>query len=339
LSSDEPPGRICRNLQGKPRCASINLNGVSVNEPLKPVPSWRPGHYVWPSGRTKLVLLGGIGTRTGDAERSFSGLVRYLADRGGYDPRRDVLEGTYAGVELNGQWRPSVYSPPDSRRPLIDLAEAVAGCLDWYRQRLPADTRLCVLGYSLGGVVGLDGATLAVARDREAWRERLIAVITMAAPLHGCSVGGLVDWAWLVTAELDGLGQAGRDLGARWKDPDEQTRLARRAAFLRQTAGARVLTRVDPDDSVVRPEEGLLPAPSESPTDLQVKASVTRPGSLGHGGILDEPAVWRRVLSVVGPQESVPRSGFRVPRSSGVDPIEDELKALKARLRAEGRIK
>ena len=39
-------------------------------------------------GRTKLVLLGGIGTRTGDAERSFSGLIRYLADRGGYDQRR-----------------------------------------------------------------------------------------------------------------------------------------------------------------------------------------------------------------------------------------------------------
>jgi hypothetical protein len=292
---------------------------------------------VWPGGRTKIVLLGGIGSRTGEVEVSFAGMVRYLAERGGYDPRRDILEGSYAGSDQNGHWRPTQYSPADTRRPLIDIAEAVAGCLDWYRERLPDGTRLCVLGYSLGGVVGLDGATLAVARDREAWHQRLSAVATIAAPLHGCSVGALVNWAWLITAEPDGLGAAGRDLDARWKDQDEQTRLARRAAFLRST-GTRVLTLVDPNDSVVRPEEGLLPAPGESVNDLQVNATVTRPGSLGHGAILDEPAVWRRVLGVIGPQAAVPRSASRVPRSE-VDPIDAELQALKARLRREGRIK
>jgi hypothetical protein len=298
--------------------------------PLKPVASWRPGYSVWPGGGTKLVLLGGIGTRTGDAEQSFAGLIRYLAERGGYDPRRDVLEGTYAGRDLNGQWQPTTYAAADTRRPLIDLAEAVAGCLDWYRQRLPSSTRLCVLGYSLGGVAGLDGATLAIARDREAWHQRLGAVVTIAAPLRGCSVGGLLNWAWLVTTEPDGLGVAGQDLDARWRDPQEQTRLERRAAFLR-ASGTQVLTLVDPDDSVVRPEEGLLPAPGESVTDLQVNAHVIRPGSLGHGALLDEPALWRRVLNAVGPQ----RSGPRMP-----DPaIEEELSALKARLRREGRIR
>jgi hypothetical protein len=292
---------------------------------------------VWPGGRTKIVLLGGIGTHTGDAEVSFAGLIRYLAERGGYDPRRDILEGSYTGVEQDGRWRPSPYIPADTRRPLIDQAEAFAGCLDWYRQRLPGGTRLCVLGYSLGGVVGIDGATLAVARDREAWHDRLSAVLTMAAPVRGCSVGALVNWAWLITAEPDGLGAAGRDLGERWKDQAEQSRLLRRAAFLR-AAGARVLTLVDPDDSVVRPEEGLLPAPGEALPDLQVHTSITRPGSLGHGAILDEPAIWRRVLDVIGPQATVPGSGFRAPRSA-VDPIDEELRALKARLRKEGRIK
>ena len=28
-----------------------------------------------------------------------------------------------------------------------------------------------------------------------------------------------MNWAWLVTAEPDPLGTAGRDLDARWKDP------------------------------------------------------------------------------------------------------------------------
>jgi hypothetical protein len=303
---------------------------VSVQEPLQPVPSWRPGHYLWPTGRTKIVLLGGVGTRTGDAERSFSGVTRYLSERGGYDRRRDFLEGTLAGSELNGIWRPTAYIPADTRRPLIDMAEAVAGCLDFYRRALPAETRLCVLGYSLGGVVGLDGATLAVARDRDAWRGRLGAVVTLAAPLHGCSVGALLNWAWLVTGESEGLGEAGRDLDARWRDIDEQTRLRRRAAFLR-SAGARVLTLADPDDSVVRPEEALLPASGESLADLQIQTTIRRPGSLGHGALLDEPGVWRRILGAIGPQSRV--------GGSAADPIEAELNALKERLRREGRLR
>ena len=179
--------------------------GSSARPGEGPVASWRAGQFVWPGGRTKLVILGGVGSRTGDAERSFSGLLRFLADRGGYDPRRDVLEGTYAGAEANGNWRPTPYAAVDTRRPLIDSAEAVAGCLEWYRQALPSDTRLCVLGYSLGGVVGLDGATLAVARDRQGWHGRLGAVVTLASPVRGTGAGDLMNWAWLVTAEPDPL--------------------------------------------------------------------------------------------------------------------------------------
>jgi hypothetical protein len=133
----------------------------------------------------------------------------------------------------------------------------------------------------------------------------------------------------VVTGEPDALGVAGDDLRARWEDADEQTRLARRAAFLR-AEGVRVLTLADPDDSVVRPEEALLPAPGESLADLHVRTSITRPGTLGHGAILDEPLVWRRVFGAVGSQETGPLA---------VDPIEDELKALKARMRREGRIR
>jgi hypothetical protein len=294
------------------------------------VASWRAGHYVWPTGRTKLVVLGGISSRTGDAERAFSGMLRFLAERGGYDGRRDVLEATFAGSDVNGEWRPQVYAPADTRRPLIDMAESVAGCLDFYRQVLPTDSRICVIGYSLGGVVGLDAATLSVARDRTAWRGRLGAVVTLAAPLRGSSVGALVNWAWLVTGEPEGLGAAGQDLEARWRDPDEQTRLERRAAFLR-SMGTRVLTLTDPNDSVVRPEEALLPTPGESISDLQVSTRIRRPGSLGHGAILDEPAAWRRVLAAIGSQASDARKS--------PDPIDLELKALKEKLRRQGRIK
>lgn len=297
----------------------------------QPVTSWRPGYSIWPQGRTKLVLFGGVGTRTGDAERSFAGLTRFLSQEGGYDPRRDVLEGTFTGSDSNGLWRPRPYLPVDTRRPLLDIAESVANCLEWYRGALPDDARLCVIGYSLGGVAALDGATLAVVRDRAGWQGRFASVVTLASPVRGCNAGTLMQWAWLATAEPDPLGQAGTDLDARWRDPAEQERLERRASFLRAT-GAAVLTLADPDDAVVRPDEALLPAPGESRDELLVAVRVGRPGTLGHGALLDEPVVWRRILQIIGPQEA-----GNAPAAP--DPIDAELEALKARLRSQGRIK
>jgi hypothetical protein len=279
------------------------------------------------------VLFGGIGTRTGDAERAFAGLIGYLEKQGNYDPGRDVLEGTYTGSESSGLWRPRPYLPVDTRRPLLDIAEAVANCLEWYRGALPSDARLCLIGYSLGGVAALDGATLAVVRDRGGWQGRFRAVITLAAPVRGCNAGPLMNWAWLATGEPDPLGQAGKDLDARWRDPAEQERLQRRAEFLR-ASGARVLTLSDPDDAVVRPDEALLPAPGESKEDLLTNVRASRPGTLGHGALLDEPKVWQRVLEVIGPQEAGSPSAQPVP-----DPLDAELQALKARMRAQGRIK
>lgn len=308
--------------------------------PPGPVPSWRPGQLVWGDADTKLVAVAGVGSRSGDAERRFSGLMRFLA-RQGYRASHDLLEGTYRGSLVDGRWEPRAYAPPDTRQPLSESAEAFASALTWYRDALPGDTRLWVLGYSLGGVVAFDGATIAVAADRAGWQGRLAGVITLAAPLRGCNAGPLINWAWLVTAELDPLGLAGPDLDRRWSDPVEQARVERRATFLR-SMGARVLTLADPDDAVVRPDEALLPAPGETLADLLVRAGTVQPGSYGHGAILDEPAGWRRIGAALGPQrlrhgEAAGGGGSAEPRANAA--IEQELKELKERLRAAGRLR
>ena len=49
--------------------------------------------------------------------------------------------------------------------------------------------------------------------------------------------------------------------------------------------------------------------------------------------ILDEPAVWRRVLTAIGPQARDPTD------AQADDHIDAELEAIKKRLRAQGRIK
>lgn len=279
------------------------------------------------------MLLAGVGSRTGDAERALFGCTRFLAERGGYDRKRDVMELTYAGRDTPDAWQPLPYAPADTRRPLAETTEAVAGVLDWYRAVLPPEARLCLVGYSLGGVVALDGATLAVARDRAGWHDRIAAVVTLASPLRGTNAGAFVNWAWLVTADPDPLGAVGKELDARWCSPEEEARVQRRAAFLR-AMGAKVLTLADPDDAVVRPDEALLPAPGESPSDLLVPTERVHAGSLGHGALLDEPACWRRILTAIGPQEAIASDGRPAD-----DPIERELKAMKERMRAQGRLR
>ena len=68
--------------------------------------------------------------------------------------------------------------------------------------RLPAVDALgpqpvALVGHSLGGVAALDGATLAIVRDRVGWERRLVGVVALAAPVRGCNAGTLMHWAWL----------------------------------------------------------------------------------------------------------------------------------------------
>lgn len=313
---------------------------TSAATPPAAVPSWRPGRRIWPDGQTKLVLVGGLGSRTGDVEQRFSELIRSLQQHG-YRPERDVLEGSYAGrADAEGRWVPRPYGPPDTRQPLEASAEAVAGSLEWYRERLPRETRFCIIGYSLGGVIGLDGATLAVARDRAGWRGRIAALVTIAAPVLGCNAGPFIHWAWIATPDLEPLGATAVDLERRWTDPHERERVERRAAFLR-AGGARVLTFADPDDAVVRPDEALLPEPGASADDLLLLPPPRRglPSPHGHGAILLNPILWRRVFEAIGPQTfSTTGTASAASQPDGPDPLDLELQAMKARLRAEGRI-
>ena len=291
---------------------------------------------LWPGGRTRVLGLGGIGSRSGDATVRFAPLLRYMARRGGYDPRRDLLELSYAGEEVDGHWQPRPYTASDTKRSLLECAEAVAGCLEWYRNRLPEETRFCLVGYSLGGVATLDGVTMVLARDRVGWQGRL-AVVTIAAPVRGCNLGPLLKWAWLVTPDMDHLGAAGDDLERRWNDPQEQERVLRRAQFMR-AAGASLLTLTDPDDAVVRPDEALLPAPDEDPQKLLVRTVRVSAGTHGHGGILESEGVWWRVLGLTGPQERLADESLRVPDGPTDPALDDEVAAIRARLRAEGRL-
>lgn len=294
-------------------------------------PDWQPGRRISLAGRKTVVVLGGAGSRTGDGRRAFAPLLRVLAQHG-YSPD-DAVEASYAAANGDGEPRP--YGPVDTRQSLLDSAEAVAACLDWYRRSLPADQRLFLVSYSLGGVVALDGATLALARDQAGWQGRLSAVMTIASPVRGLNLGTLVNLAWLVTNDPEGLGEAGDDLRRRWEDPREQERVERRAAFLR-AQGVAVITLADPDDAIIRPDEALLLAPGESQEALLVPTTRVRSGSHGHGVLLDEPQAWERITAVLGPQ--IPRASTAAGFAAD-DPVEQELRAIKERLRREGRLR
>lgn len=304
------------------------MQGVGSASPSRP--DWQPGKRISLSGQKKLVVLGGAGSRTGDAERAFSLLFRHLKTHAGFMDG-DLLEASYTGELGAHSWVPRPYEPAHTRQQLSESAEAVAACLNWYRSVLQPDAHLYFIGYSLGGVVGFDGATLAFAQNRKAWQNHLRGLVTVASPIRGSNLGPLLPWAWLVTPDIQGLGAAGEDLRHRWIDAAEQERLQRRADFLRAN-GVAVLTLADPDDAIIRPDEALLLI-DQPPEQLLLRTTRVRTRSHGHGVVLDEPAFWMRVADFVGHQTPATHS---VPPF--VDPLDTELAAIKEKLRREGRL-
>ena len=334
--ADEPAAtggrrRGCRTVGCGWALRFTTLKGVSVAEPLEPVRSWRPGHFVWP----RRAHQAGAPRRHRHANRRCGavvrGLIRYLVERGGYDPRRDVVEahlrrrGRRAPAASGGRRRTS---RADTRRPLIDSAEAVAGCLDWYRAGVAAHHAAVPAGL-LAGRRGRPRRRHPGRRARSAWLAR--------PPRRGGDAGRA--GARLQRRRADELGLAadwrsgpagrrgprpGRALaGPGRADP---SRASRRVSAQRRRAGP------DPGRPGRRhraARRGAAARAGRVGGELEVDVRVTRPGSLGHGAMLDAPDVWRRVLAAVGP--SKPRRPAAVPTR-----IDDELARLKARLRAEG---
>jgi hypothetical protein len=314
------------------------------------------------SFRKQVVLAAGIGSQSGDTRRLFGGFRAYLMAEGGYRAE-DFHEATYGGEYEAGRWvGPAAY---DVAAFDVPLATSVAHCaqalLYWARQAPAAEWHL--VGYSLGGLVLLEAAIILHRRAHDSWGRHLRSATTLSAPLNGCQLG---EFRWL--GDLFGPGAVGPELCALGDDLGHRRRLEADVAALR-AAGVTVTTLVEADDVIVQPDDGIVGEPAP---DLIVAASSNLDASpvaryLGHGRIVHDPRVWRRLLGVVGPQVGArvpggalvtppPRSREAEPahgaapdrgappdragssRAGHPDPLDQELAELKARLRAEGRL-
>src|SRR5204862_2091618 len=140
--------------------------------------------------------------------------------------------------------------------------------------------------------------------------------------------------------------------------PRHRLRIAGEVERLR-AAGVTVTTLAQADDAVIQPEDGIIGSIDPSliyaaPSTLDA-SPVAR--YLGHGRILHEPRVWRRLLAVIGPQTPgtapaaagagaapalvTPPPGGAAPAESAPERsgalLDRQLAELKERLRAEGR--
>jgi pimeloyl-ACP methyl ester carboxylesterase len=244
--------------------------------------------------RQRLVYLAGAMSRTGDAERQLAGLVRYIGSQARLE---DAVEASYRSGP-DGSREP--YDRSDTSQPLIDSVEAVARTLGRHRRELGLGGKLHLLGWSLGGAVLFEAAVKLVDAD-PAWRDGFGAIVTLSSPLNGCDVDGIEELGVLAA------GQAGRELIKRGGDPLHRQWVFDGARRLR-AAGIRLLTLGTANDVVVTANDSVVPEPGRSP-DEYVVVPRARLGAdfgerhLGHGAILHDPAVWRRVLSAVTGEE------------------------------------
>jgi len=305
--------------------------------------------------RKQIVLAAGIGSRSGDTRRLFGGFQRFLIAEGGYAPA-DFHEATYGGKYEGGQWvGPAPYDAAAFNAP---LARSVAHCtqaLLWWARQQPAAVEWHLVGYSLGGLVLLEAATVLYQRAWDSWGRHLRSLSTLSSPLNGCSLG---EFRWL--GDVFGPGVVGPEICALGDDPRHRQRIAADVARLR-AADVVVTTLVEADDAVIQPEDGIV-GPIDPSSIVRCAAGLDdSPVAryLGHGRIVHEPRVWQRLLQVVGPQTRgdaaapVRADGSRVlvtpppagaaggpagPAAAADSLLELQLAELKARLRAEGRL-
>ncbi len=197
----------------------------------------------------------------------------------------------------------------------------------------------------------LEAAIVLHRRAADTWGERLRSITTLSSPLNGCALGS---FSWL--GDLFGPGAIGPELCALGDDLRHRRRLEADVAALR-AAGITVTTLVEADDAVIQPADGIV---GPVRPDLVVTSAAALDDSpvarhLGHGRILHDPAVWRRLLQTIGPQ----RAGSAAPATPALAPrpippapdqvlltpppandalLDLQLEELKARMRTEGRL-
>ncbi len=269
------------------------------------VEDWLIGRRISLSGRNKVVLAGGMSSRTGDALRLLAAFTRYLQNNFGY-AAGDFLEVSYYCQAVGAGWRPAPYEPRHCEDSLDQSAAQVAHSLRWYRSLLPDDTVYHLVGYSLGGVALFAAAASLVEAEPDRWRGRLATLITLSAPLFGSDLGPEGDLLGALGLGVLFTGaRAVRELVARGRSPGHRTRVEREAERLR-AFGIELLTLADASDVVVTPEDAVIAPPGQrarfvlrGPPGPRGQAD-TNP--FGHGPLLDNTLAWVQIAKLIGPQ-------------------------------------
>jgi hypothetical protein len=269
--------------------------------------------------RKLIVLAAGVGTRSGDTHRVFAGFRSFMQREPGFAPH-DFVEATYAGRHEAGRWvGPAEYDLSAFDAPLPTTIANTTEALLHEAGRRPPSTEWHLVGFSFGGLVLLEAAILLQRRAPEVWGRGLRTITTLSSPLNGISLG---EWRWL--GELFGPGMVSAELARLGDDPGHRWRLEAAVERLR-AAGVTVTTLAEADDAIVLPKNAIVGSVVPA---LVVQSSSSADASpvarhLGHGRIVNDPFVWERLLTLIGPQTGVAAAPRLPPRPN--PPLPDSV--------------
>lgn len=263
-------------------------------------------------GKKKLVLAGGLGSKSGDVKINLRGFLNYCQRELGFD-RQDFLELSYNGRFSGESWEPASYNPDHTKASLLVSTNIFIRNIAYYNRQLPREIQMHFIGESLGGYLMFQALSAVSVQSAYLFGERYATLSTLASPHFGSDLGAFdnpleLGLYFLIGSEIP-QGTAVDELRNLGGNPLHRLTVVSQADLLREY-GLGLLTLVGRDDVVVTPDESII-APDHARDRYILDTSPSRlmgtreRGFLRHGDLSDTYAAWQMLGGLIGPQVSL----------------------------------
>ncbi|MBI2595124.1 hypothetical protein HYW46_00115 [Candidatus Daviesbacteria bacterium] len=260
-------------------------------------------------GMKKIILAGGLNSKSGDVTASLRGFLGYCRRELGFCSS-DFFELSYNGRFGRELWEPVLYGPKDTQAPIKTGINTFIRNINYYNSFLPRGAQMHFVGESLGGFLMFQALSAISRQSMYLFGDRYATLSTLGSPHFGSDLGECNNPLELGLRILiePGIPQcpAVADLQEFGKSLVYRLSVMSQADLLREY-GLGLLTLAGEYDVIVTPDESVIAGGSERQKFVLDTSPSRLMGTkdrdfLGHGKLADTFAAWKMMGSLIGCQ-------------------------------------